>query len=81
MKLKVAKINSFARCYLKKKGKKKENVKSQFMSSLKNCDYETRKHDAILKTSYRKTVIVSYKTSNNSKYIYIYYTYYNNNIL
>lgn len=54
----------------KRKKKEKENVKSQLMSPLKN--YETRKHDAILKNAYRKSVIVI-KLYNN--HIYIYYTY------
>lgn len=56
----------------KRKKKEKENVKSQLMSPLKN--YETRKHDAILKNAYRKSVIVI-KLYNNHIYIYIYYTY------
>lgn len=52
----------------KRKKKEKQNVKSQLMSPLKN--YETRKHDAILKNAYRKSVIVI-KLYNNHIYIYI----------
>lgn len=50
----------------KREKKEKENVKSQLMSPLKN--YETRKHDAILKNAYRKSVIVI-KLYNNHIYI------------
>lgn len=54
----------------KRKKKEKENVKSQLMSPLKN--YETRKHDAILKNAYRKSVIVIKLYNNHIYILYIY---------